>query len=107
MGTAMDNLDNLSLDELKKLQKDVTKAIETYEDRALKAVRAEMDAIARHHGFTLEKVLSKSPVSPRKPVAPKYANPADSSQTWSGRGRKPRWVVEALANGKSLNDLAI
>ncbi len=104
---ALENLNELSLDELKKLQKDVAKAIETYEDRALKAVRAEMDALARQHGYTLEKVLANTPVSARKPVAPKYANPEDSDQTWSGRGRKPKWVVDALAKGKSLEDLAI
>lgn len=103
----MENLEEMSLDELKKLQKDVAKAIETYEDRALKAVRAEMDAIARQHGYTLEKVLSKAPVTVRKSVLPKYANPADSDQTWTGRGRKPKWVVEALATGKTLEDLAI
>jgi DNA-binding protein H-NS len=39
--------------------------------------------------------------------APKYANPADRSQTWTGRGRKPGWVIEALAAGKSLDSMAI
>ena len=43
----------------------------------------------------------------RKAVAPKYANPADTSQTWTGRGRKPQWVQAALDAGKSLEDLAI
>ncbi|WP_333829671.1 H-NS histone family protein, partial [Pararhodobacter sp.] len=33
--------------------------------------------------------------------------PADTSQTWTGRGRQPRWVVAALADGKTLDDLAI
>ncbi|WP_071796108.1 H-NS family nucleoid-associated regulatory protein [Natronohydrobacter thiooxidans] len=101
------DLNEMSLDELKKLQKDVTKAIESYEERALKAARVEMEAIARQHGFTFDQVLAKAPAVGRKPVAPKYANPADKSQTWTGRGRKPRWVVDALANGKALEDLAI
>ena len=43
----------------------------------------------------------------RANVAAKYANPADASQTWTGRGRKPKWVVELLASGKSLDDAAI
>ena len=38
---------------------------------------------------------------------PKYANPADPSQTWTGRGRKPKWVNDALSAGKSLESLAI
>ena len=34
-------------------------------------------------------------------------NPADSSQTWSGRGRKPQWVHDAIANGATLDTLKI
>ncbi|MFN7002889.1 MAG: H-NS family nucleoid-associated regulatory protein [Roseinatronobacter sp.] len=103
----MVDLAEMSLEDLKKLQKDVAKAIETYEERTLKEVRAKMDAIARDHGYTLEKVLAHTPTVSRKPVAPKYANPADKSQTWTGRGRKPKWVADALAGGKTLEDLAI
>ncbi len=40
--------------------------------------------------------------------APKYANPANKAQTWpGGRGAKPRWVREHLANGGTLDDLLI
>ncbi len=41
-----------------------------------------------------------------KSVPPKYQN-ASTGQTWSGRGIKPKWVAEALAAGKSLDDLKI
>ena len=37
----------------------------------------------------------------------KYRNPADSSQTWAGTGRKPAWIVEALSSGKTLEDLTV
>lgn len=103
----MNDLNTLSLDELKKLQKEVTKAIESYEDRARKAALSEIDSIAKQHGFTVEQLLGKPLPGVRKTVAAKYANPADKSQTWTGRGRKPKWVVEALANGKSMDDLLI
>ena len=36
---------------------------------------------------------------------PRYVNPADPGQTWSGRGRRPRWVTEQIGAGKSLEDL--
>lgn len=42
-----------------------------------------------------------------KKVEPKYRNPADKSQTWAGRGLKPKWVTAALKQGKKLEDLAI
>jgi DNA-binding protein H-NS len=37
----------------------------------------------------------------------KYRNPANPSETWSGRGRRPRWVVRLLALGRSLDDCKI
>jgi DNA-binding protein H-NS len=39
-------------------------------------------------------------------VAPKYRHPSDPNLTWSGRGKRPAWIAEALAAGKSLEDLA-
>ena len=43
----------------------------------------------------------------RAQVAPKYRNPDNHSETWSGRGRKPKWVEDKMAGGKSLDDLLI
>jgi DNA-binding protein H-NS len=43
----------------------------------------------------------------RGQVQPKYRNPDKHSETWSGRGRKPKWVEDKLASGKSLDDLLI
>ncbi len=40
-------------------------------------------------------------------VAPKYRNPLNPEQTWSGRGVKPRWFKEALAQGYTLQDMEI
>ena len=42
----------------------------------------------------------------RRPVAPKYRHPM-SGATWSGRGLKPKWLSEELANGKALADFAL
>jgi DNA-binding protein H-NS len=41
------------------------------------------------------------------PVAPKYRNPDNPSETWAGRGLKPRWISAALKAGKKLEDFAI
>jgi DNA-binding protein H-NS len=43
----------------------------------------------------------------RAPATAKYGNPANPSDTWSGRGRKPRWFEAALNAGKTPEDLAI
>ncbi|WP_407690599.1 H-NS histone family protein [Rhodophyticola porphyridii] len=43
----------------------------------------------------------------RKVSAPKYRHPDNPSITWTGRGRRPTWINEALAAGKSLEDFEI
>ncbi len=40
-------------------------------------------------------------------VLPKYFNPSAPLETWSGRGKQPRWVVAALRSGHKLEDLRI
>ncbi len=38
---------------------------------------------------------------------PVYRNPSNSAETWTGRGRQPKWVRNALAKGACLEDLVI
>jgi DNA-binding protein H-NS len=44
---------------------------------------------------------------PRGSVAPKFRNPENPSETWAGRGLRPRWLVAALKSGKKLEDFAV
>jgi DNA-binding protein H-NS len=92
----VDNLNGLSLKELKDLQSQVAKAIASFEDRKKKEALAD-----------LEELTGAPVVRRRAPASAKYANPADKSDTWSGRGRKPRWFIAALAEGQQPEDLAI
>jgi DNA-binding protein H-NS len=45
-----------------------------------------------------KKTARKNP-SAGKTVAPKYRNPANPAQTWTGRGKSPTWVAEMKAAG--------
>jgi DNA-binding protein H-NS len=40
-------------------------------------------------------------------VLPKYCNPLAPSETWSGRGKQPRWLVAALKTGHGLDEFKI
>lgn len=46
--------------------------------------------------------LAKSPV---RKVPPKYIGP--NGELWTGRGRRPQWVVTAIEHGATLSDLQI
>lgn len=102
----MDNdLDRMSLRDLRDLRNKVDRAITTFEDRRKREALAAVENAAREFGFSLADLANAKPG--RNKVAAKYVNPADPDATWTGRGRKPRWVQEALDSGKSLADLEI
>ena len=98
------DLSQLDLKELQNLQKEVSLHISSFEKRRLEDAREAVERAAKEHGFSLkELVLQKQS---RKPAKVKYADPANPDNTWSGRGRKPHWVMAYLNAGKTLEDLA-
>jgi len=103
----MIDLESLSLDELKKLRKDVDNEIRTFNDRKKRRALAEVEAFAREKGLNPADLSEIAKRRTRKPAKPKYAHPENPDQTWTGRGRRPRWLEEALNKGRSLEDMAI
>ena len=109
------DLSSLNIDQLKDLLKKVPAEIKRRTEEATSAAREaaieKLKAIAREHGYSLEELAgTKKPrksSGARTPVAAKYANPSNPSETWTGRGRKPLWVQAALNQGKSLESLLI
>ena len=56
------------------------------------------------------KLLQTPVVSGRRPyppVSPKYRNPDQPSETWAGRGKRPRWLLKQLKSGKRIDDFRI
>lgn len=101
------DLNVLSLTELKQLEKNVAKAIASFEDRRKAEARTAAEAVAKEHGFSLGDLVDATSSRKRAATAPKYRHPENPEITWSGRGRKPAWIVEGLDAGKSLEDFAV
>jgi len=103
------DLENMSLKDMQDLRGKLDRAIASYEDRKRRQALSDVEEAARKHGFNLADLTGAKPAKGGKTgsVAPKYANPQDPTMTWTGRGRKPRWVVDQLDAGKELADLAI
>lgn len=100
------NIDDLDLKQLKELRGQVDKAIVGYEDKRRRDAVDAIKAAAQEHGFALADLVGSAVRTVNK-VSPKYAHPENPEMTWTGRGRKPKWVEEHLASGKSLDDLLI
>jgi len=93
---------------LLKIQKEIPIELKK-RDKALKQdLRKKVQKMVEEAGYSLDELMSPNKASvPAKKTPPKYCNPEDSSSTWTGRGRKPLWVLAALDSGKSLDDLLI
>lgn len=90
-----------------KAQKAVAKQISTAKGRQMSDACSKAEALARELGYSLAKLAGTETSSFRVPAALKYRNPQNPSLIWSGRGRKPRWFVDALEAGNTSSNLAI
>ena len=98
---------------LKALFKDIETELKHREVTDKKKALERMRDIAAEYGLTLSEVINKDGrVDTKKPKRKnadqshkaKYSNPENPTQTWSGRGQQPKWLKEALATGKTLEE---
>lgn len=85
--------------------------------RAPIVVRRELTMLAASFGYTVEELMGTESAAPsptkrrakRKlgKVAAKYRDPDNTRNTWSGRGRAPRWLAEKVRRGQSATDFLI
>ncbi|PWQ99011.1 H-NS family nucleoid-associated regulatory protein [Leucothrix arctica] len=99
--------DTLSKSDLLNIMKEIPLEIKKRDKSLKKDLREKMHKLAEESGYSLEEILDKSKTKPTKKAAAKYQNPEDDNLTWSGRGRKPLWIIAALEAGLTLDDLAI
>ena len=95
------DFDLMSIDELWSLHEEVASTLA----RKIAAEKARLDERLRK----IER-SSGSLDRGRRPypkVVPKYRNPKNPAETWSGRGKQPRWVVAQLRSGKKLDNFLI
>ncbi len=100
------DLEKMSRKELLELCNRVEKALKTAELRERKEALKAAEKAAAEFGFSLSE-LSGDGTKPVKTAKAKYRNPNNPSQTWTGRGRKPQWVHDAIKAGTDISDLEI
>lgn len=107
MAVDIKGLNNTQLNDL--INKAQVRQIELRKEKVVK-LREKVHALLKAEGYTFDDIFGDGRRKSKRagtPVAPKYRNPADSAQTWSGRGKRPRWFNDALKAGKKEKDLAI
>ena len=106
------DLAKLPYEDLIKVQEAVAGLIQQQRHAAkqdlLKEIQEKASALGRSFDDLLpEKGKGKEKAKSNPPGPAKYKNPNDPSKTWSGRGRKPKWLEEWLAGGGNLDGLKV
>lgn len=106
------DLSQFDLPELLALQKRVDAEIPARQKQEKVRALSDLQKLAAERGFSLDELLgaAAAPQDGRKnrpPVEPKYRNPADANQTWTGRGRQPAWVKAHVDAGGVVTDFLI
>lgn len=105
------SFESMTVDELWLLYEELSQVLSdrlTSEKRELEKRLAQLqrEKVAR----SSERINAAPPSKERRKyprVLPKYQNPQEPSETWSGRGRTPRWLASALATGHAIEEFAI
>ncbi len=106
------DLNQLSVAELEALIEQAHDLIDQKKAEAEKNARAEIQRLAQAAGLRVE-ILDEASAkkagkkAAKKAVADKYRNPVDANQSWSGRGKRPKWLQEALEAGAKIEEFAI
>ena len=106
------DLSSLSIEELYALIASAEDMIRKIQKEKRSDVMRQMRQLASTIGVAIEVVPEARGVGSRKTAnrpktPPKFQNPGNPTQTWTGRGPKPKWFKDAIASGKSPDDLLI
>jgi DNA-binding protein H-NS len=105
------NFEAMDFDELWLLHEDLTKLLAERIGAEKRKLESRLTRLARVE--QLGKAASPPDRGSSRPrrkypkVLPKYFNPSAPAETWSGRGRQPRWIVAALKSGRKLEEFRI
>jgi DNA-binding protein H-NS len=107
------DLEAMDFEELWLLHEELTKILAekiTAEKQELEKRLAQLnrpEPVGDTEASSTEASIGQPPRRKYPKVVPKYYNPLQPTETWSGRGKQPRWLVAALQSGHTLDEFRI
>lgn len=101
----IDQLKEMSVEALQNLITNAQALVNQYEKDKKKAVIKEIKTLAASANLNID-IKDEDVEKPNARNVAKYCNPDNPHETWSGRGKRPKWLNDALASGKKLDDLS-
>jgi DNA-binding protein H-NS len=103
MARAGNSLDSMSFAELAQMQARIERLKIEKQNSERNELRQRIIAMAKEHGFEISDLFGKGR-NGKGSVAVKYRDPHNPENTWTGRGRMPRWLVAATKAGKAKRE---
>jgi DNA-binding protein H-NS len=100
---ARNDLDKMSYAELSAMEQRVARLKTEKQDAERSAVRKKVTDFAKEHGFDIRDLVGGRGKG-KGSVAVKYRDPSNPNNTWTGRGRMPRWMAAATKGGKAKKE---
>lgn len=109
-------LKHYSLQDLKRLSTKIQVEIGRRNAGAKRDLLKRIEKMVAEHGLSLSEIVvgnrpetpkAKKPAAQKPKLPPKYWNPLNPKEGWSGHARRPGWVQNWLANGGKLEELAV
>lgn len=100
------DLNDLNVDELRAITENAQQLIAQKQHQRLYDAYMQFEKIAEESDASIEEILQAGEKLEKKRSI-KYRNTDNNEETWTGRGRKPTWLVDALAAGRKLEDFSI
>lgn len=97
------DISNLSLEQLVELRAQIENRVNELTVQQKKEVMDQIMGLMQTANLTLDDL--STPSARKSKSKPKYRSP--DGQEWTGKGRKPKWMVEQLEAGKSMDDFLI
>jgi len=102
---------SMTVDELWRLYEELSQVLSVRLASEKRQLEKRLTQLQRENKTRVSEVLraASAPKQRRQypEVLPKYRNPDESSETWSGRGKTPRWLTAALTTGRTIEEFAI
>jgi DNA-binding protein H-NS len=98
------NIENMSVAELSAMQARIERAKAERQSADRAALKQKLADMAKEHGFDIRDLMDGRGKGKRGKVAIKYRDPSNSANTWTGRGRMPRWMTAATKGGKAKKE---
>lgn len=101
------DLEKLNYAELQEVIRNAQQLLVEKQATARNELKESFAAKAREHGISLDELFGKSRRGGKGSVAVKYRDPKNTENTWTGRGRMPRWMQAAVQAGRKKESFLI